>query len=694
MQVRFCNTKETSHAALLFAASAAVRLFCISHPDSVVFDENHYLDFIQMYFNREAVVDVHPPLGRLFAYFIAKWILGSKGAGARTSPYIGKAYEKTVLSFSYVVLRSASALASCISVVAGFGILRELGVRKNRAFLSSLLLLFDGAMHSIFRLFMIDSYVLAAISLILLSLVKMNKHAERTLQRPKEPKPRFSCTEASLAECGHASPKTVSICTSTPAQKLRLHRKKTAPAEALAKKCKKRPVCSPRSYFCALEWACVLGVALGIGASFKWAVLPMGGPIGVYLLTDLIRSKRKGCGLLRAMLPCVQGAAILALSASVYLSVFFVNFRVQDAYSEKTNGWFSFAYNATLKGSPHSRYKRLCIPAGAAVRIGIPEMSQFLSVNSSLLSVTKSTEQSPEWTLTPLEKMEYGAPLYIQHASGLFLSGEAPSFLSRTPSPMRILPAPRAALSIASSRGLYLNPAGESGAAWTKHACRLLVLYGGRESSSPAESASIESSEVTPQGFFQKLWEANKVMYQCNSTLSGTHTYKSFPREWVYSPRPIHLWSGAVSETAAEHSQSYNPTAQIFLVANPLIVFLAAVSLCLYLVHALTTKIKRRALSHVIILAAYLCNYFPYFLLSRETYTHHYIPSYYVSILVLGYLLGQLPVFFHGMTAVLCGALFAVQAPLVLGTRTSYEMCRIALWFSGQKTACDLFDAF
>ncbi|KAJ9075271.1 Dolichyl-phosphate-mannose--protein mannosyltransferase 1 [Entomophthora muscae] len=88
-----------------------VRLFHISHPDSVVFDEVHFGGFASKYITRNYFFDVHPPLAKLMIAAVA-WMSGFDGSFDFSD--IGKTFVGTEVP--YVAMRTGQAfLAGCSS---------------------------------------------------------------------------------------------------------------------------------------------------------------------------------------------------------------------------------------------------------------------------------------------------------------------------------------------------------------------------------------------------------------------------------------------------------------------------------------------------------------------------------------------------------------------------------------------------
>ncbi|KAI5133812.1 hypothetical protein NEAUS07_0764 [Nematocida ausubeli] len=705
------RTDKVPHKTVLFALSVLLRTYNIANPSSVVFDENHYAKFILMYIKGETVVDVHPPLGRLLVYGITKIYLRHINVPDEfdeASVSIGKTYANTILSSAYIVLRAASAITSCISVVAGHEILTELNVSKGSALLFSTLLLFDGSMFSIFRLFMIDSYVLSSISLILLSLLKMNR--QRYLLQRIYRSQKGILQEINISPKDHHSALTPILTNSI---------KNTTQKHMNTKKDEERKRTNhtvnklQTAYIQAIKWSVILGISLGIGSAFKWAVLPMGAPIALYLLTDLITAKKKSLSKRRLLLPVLQGTIILLIAIVIYTSTFIVNFSVQNRSSEKTIHWHSFSYNASFTNSPYIEYVHDTIPPYKLITIAIPEISHFLTVSNQTFSISRVPSAEPEWKIIPQKTMEYGMPVYIQHTSGLYLSTD-PSFLSYTPSVLYISKYKKH-IAIKSHSGSYLNLSETQTATWspilqpvlllqkrtpiqqtdstihgtladTKRTIRNIHPYSSTESiQNSTKSSRICSSTIEPSSLIERIIESNKVMYLCNKTVTGSHAYKSLPAAWLYKQNIIHLWSGSVSEFTDPLSSR---SIEIFLVQNPVLLISASIGLVIYLILVLTTELPQ-ALSHFLVLTAYVSNYLPYFLIARDRYIHHYIPSYYISILILGGLLYRC----NYSVLLVCAAaiMHMVQLPILQGSSAYFEQCCLSLYLSNRLSSCAVF---
>ncbi|KAI5191943.1 hypothetical protein NECID01_1711 [Nematocida sp. AWRm77] len=721
----------------LFLLGVCLRLLFIAHPGSCVFDEVHYVRFIGKYLKRESVVDVHPPLGRLLFYGLVRAVLDKDAdllqAGNTLASFgVGQSFAHTALEHVYPVLRACSCLSSFLLVWVGYYTFSTLGVSSERALLLSCMLLFEGALHSMFRLFMVDSHVLLCCSVVLLCLLNMNKlRIEESLSR------------GAPSRKGRRKIRTRSITESLqikPAEKaaekvLKKHLEKEKQADTLSAQSQRVSFLSlvlscahlhawPHTLLHSLGWASLLGCALGAGVSFKWSVLPMGGPIAVFLLLDVCRAlqARKKTPF-RWVLPCVQGFLILFFSLGVYLCAFAANFYVQDRYTPSTSQWFSFEYSATLEGNPFSSLSRRMVLEESPFILGMPGHRGFLSVNahgdlsivpeytskdawrvvrsSTHLHASNSNSNSSSGLLSsslPLSEgvllpVTFGQEVYLQHESGVYLSSSSSSLVSASPSSLSLEKVggggvgggggggKNACICIGTPAQKYFSISQRNEAAWgsDKLGFLLFSLMPAASPSPPSTSlppsSAVFSHTVSPLSFLGKVVEANLVMARSNKYLSSAHKYASHPLEWLRPFRHIHMWNGGTSECSSQETK-YGSSAQIFFTFNPVLLSASVCALGLCLSYVVLTQTKH-ASTHVLLLMMYLSNYVPYLFLVRDTYLHHYLPAYYASLVVLGYVLSFLPSCVLFLFLSVSAGVHLLQYPLLTGRPSSHEACML-----------------
>ncbi|OJJ43433.1 hypothetical protein ASPZODRAFT_136291 [Penicilliopsis zonata CBS 506.65] len=132
--------------------AAIVRLFRIYQPTSVVFDEVHFGGFASKYIKGKFFMDVHPPLAKLLIT-LAGWLAGYDGEFDFKD--IGKDYLEP--GVPYVAMRMLPALMGVLTVPLMFLTLKATGCRSSTSVLGSVLVIFDNALTTQSRLILLDS---------------------------------------------------------------------------------------------------------------------------------------------------------------------------------------------------------------------------------------------------------------------------------------------------------------------------------------------------------------------------------------------------------------------------------------------------------------------------------------------------------------------------------------------------------
>ncbi|KAJ5114694.1 hypothetical protein NUU61_000453 [Penicillium alfredii] len=138
--------------ALITLVASAVRLFRIYQPSSVVFDEVHFGGFASKYIKGRFFMDVHPPLAKLLIT-LAGWLAGFDGEFDFKD--IGKDYLEP--GVPYVAMRMLPAVLGVLTVPLMFLTLRVTGCRTSTAFMGATAVIFDNALTTQSRLILLDS---------------------------------------------------------------------------------------------------------------------------------------------------------------------------------------------------------------------------------------------------------------------------------------------------------------------------------------------------------------------------------------------------------------------------------------------------------------------------------------------------------------------------------------------------------
>ncbi|KAJ7911129.1 mannosyltransferase 1 [Mycena leptocephala] len=136
--------------AVIMLVAFAVRLFRLSKPSSVVFDEVHFGKFASKYIKTQYFVDVHPPLAKLLIT-LAAFVFGYDGNFDFKD--IGKPYDDV----PYVAMRLVPALFGVATIPLSYLTLRGLDCRATTALLASVLITFENGLVTQSRYILLDS---------------------------------------------------------------------------------------------------------------------------------------------------------------------------------------------------------------------------------------------------------------------------------------------------------------------------------------------------------------------------------------------------------------------------------------------------------------------------------------------------------------------------------------------------------
>lgn len=131
-------------------------------------------------------------------------------------------------------------------------------------------------------------------------------------------------------------------------------------------------------------------------------------------------------------------------------------------------------------------------------------------------------------------------------------------------------------------------------------------------------------SDATGNSLLKQALKNQETMYSYHSKLEATHYFASPYYEWPVIVRPIWYYSRVVSDTLREGISSFG---------NPL-VWWAGLPAFAYMLWLFLRRKDNRAGFLVI---GYLCQYLPWFFVTRLTFIYHYFPSVIFVVLMIGY---------------------------------------------------------
>ncbi|KAK9421082.1 putative Dolichyl-phosphate-mannose--protein mannosyltransferase [Seiridium unicorne] len=146
------------------------RFWGISHPNEVVFDEVHFGKFASYYLERTYFFDVHPPFGKLL-FALMGWLVGYDGHFHFEN--IGDSYITNKVP--YVAFRAMPALLGSLTVSVTYLIMWESGYSLPACVVAAGLILLDNAHIGQTRLILLDATLVLTMACSLLFYIKFYK---------------------------------------------------------------------------------------------------------------------------------------------------------------------------------------------------------------------------------------------------------------------------------------------------------------------------------------------------------------------------------------------------------------------------------------------------------------------------------------------------------------------------------------
>ena len=163
--------KWYSVANLVMTAIAFfARFYYIWYPSEVVFDEVHFGKFASYYLERTYFFDLHPPFAKLLIAFVG-WLVGFDGKFKFTD--IGDSYIDN--SVPYIPLRALSAVSGTLTVPLMFSTLKECNYSIWACIVGSAIVALDNAHVAETRLILLDSTLIISIAASMYCYVKFTK---------------------------------------------------------------------------------------------------------------------------------------------------------------------------------------------------------------------------------------------------------------------------------------------------------------------------------------------------------------------------------------------------------------------------------------------------------------------------------------------------------------------------------------
>ncbi|XP_012580069.1 PREDICTED: protein O-mannosyl-transferase 2 isoform X1 [Condylura cristata] len=174
---RFCIVGRWVPLALVTLLSFATRFHRLDQPQHICWDETHFGKMGSYYINRTFFFDVHPPLGKMLIG-LAGYLSGYDGTFLFQKP--GDKYEH----HSYLGMRGFCACLGSLLVPFAYLTVLELSRSLPAALLAAALLIFDTGCLTLSQYILLDPILMFFIMAAMLSMVKYNSCADRPFSAP------------------------------------------------------------------------------------------------------------------------------------------------------------------------------------------------------------------------------------------------------------------------------------------------------------------------------------------------------------------------------------------------------------------------------------------------------------------------------------------------------------------------------
>ncbi|KAJ3167910.1 hypothetical protein HDU88_001857 [Geranomyces variabilis] len=676
-----------SHAGIVIGLTVLaliVRLFQISNPSEVVFDEVHFGGFAAKYINGTFFMDVHPPLGKMMIA-ASGYLAGFDGTFDFKE--IGKDY--IAARVPYISMRLLPGILGCLIVPMSYLTMRNLRASTASSVMTALMVAFDNALAAQSRLILLDSILVffTALSVQMWTRFQSVKNRPFTLRW-------WTSLALSGAAIGLAtSVKWVGLFViawvgfSTVKYLWDLLGNTSVNAITFFK------------HFAALALCLIVVPAAIYMAAFRihFAMLPKIGS-GTGFMSPEFQSTLKGS-------------------------------EIKEAYAEVGFGARVMVRHENTQGGYIHSHKHFYPTGSKQQQITLYPYADANSLLRILPALEFQNETAISTPVTEFRQIKHGDIIRLEHdatnmrlhshdqrppvtdVKGNFeVSGYgAPGFMGDSNDHWQVelhdyKPEKPYLTALQKFRLIHVN----TGCALFSHAIKLPEWGFGQQEVLCANNGKkslttwrIDSNENQFQpktsikigykrpSFLEKFIESHRIMWRINSGLDGTHPFQSRPQSWPVIGRTISFWS---SKTGPE---------KMHLIGNPIVWAAAFAALAAYAaVEAVGAVLwKRRMVTAAGVLSSatrnagllfvgWLLHYAPFFLMGRQLFLHHYLPSLYFSILLAG-------VLFDGITrragqpaqwalavavAIVAAYTFTRFAPLTYARPMSKEACMSLKW--------------
>jgi dolichyl-phosphate-mannose-protein mannosyltransferase len=695
----------------------AVRLFRIYQPSSVVFDEVHFGGFASKYIKGKFFMDVHPPLAKLLIT-LAGWLAGYDGEFDFKD--IGKDYLAP--GVPYVAMRLLPAILGVMTIPIMFLTLKAAGCKTRTAVLGSGLLIFENGLVTQSRLILLDSPLITCTAFTALAWTCFTNQHELGPERAFDASWWFWLVATGLGLGATVSMKWVGLFTIAWVGSLTALQLWVLLGDSQH--------VTPRKWFKHL-----------FARIFCLIIIPVGFYVAMFAIhfTCLV-NPGEGDGFMSSEFQStLNSKAMQDVPADVYYGseVSLRHHNTQGGYlhshshmypggskqqqitlyphKDENNVWLLenqtqpvTAENITLTGPrAWSNISTEFIEDGAVIRLYHITTDRRLHSHDVRPPVTEADWQQ--------EVTAYGYEGFEGDANDLFRIEIIPGLSDGAVAKERVRTIQTKFKLVHIMSGCVLFSHKVKLPDWGFEQQEVTCAKGGTLPNSvwyieqnihPMAPEDAEKVNYRNPGFLGKFWELQKVMWTTNAGLVESHAWDSRPPSWPILQRGINFWG-------KEHRQ-------IYLLGNPFIWWSSTAAILIYVAFKgiavlrwqrscgdySNVNFKRFDYEIGQAVLGWAFHYFPFYLMARQLFLHHYFPALYFAIMALCQIydfganrittfgLRDRPEISRALIVIYLAfaiGIFTLFAPLTYGNMWTQEKCNQVKLFEKWDFDCNTF---
>ncbi|KAJ5119678.1 Dolichyl-phosphate-mannose--protein mannosyltransferase 1 [Penicillium atrosanguineum] len=686
---------------LVTLIATAVRLFRIYQPTSVVFDEVHFGGFATKYIKGKFFMDVHPPLAKLLIT-LAGWLAGFDGEFDFKD--IGKDYIEP--GVPYVAMRMLPAIMGVLTVSMMFLTLKATGCRTSTAVMGAGVVIFDNALTTQSRLILLDSPLIFFTALTALSFNCFSNQQELGPSHAFKGPWWFWLVASGLSLGATLSVKWVGLFTMAWVGSLTVLQLWVLLGDS--------KTVTPRIWFKHFT-----------SRVFCLIVIPVGFYMAMFAVHFMcLVNPGEGDGFMSSEFQATlnsKGMQDVAADVAFGSRVSLRHHNTQGGYLHSHNHMYptgSKQQQVTLY--PHKDDNNVFIMENQTQPLATSKMDLSSACTTRLptvafiLTMSAPPVTEADWQF---EISAYGYEGFPGDANDLFKVEIVKSMSdgAEAKKHLRTIQTKFKLVHVMTGCVLFSHKVKLPEWGWEQQ--EVTCAKGGtlpnsiwyvEDNNHPAMPADAEKVNYRNPGFLGKFWELQKVMWTTNAGLVESHAWDSRPPSWPTLLRGINFWGG-------DHRQ-------VYLLGNPLIWWSSTLAIAIYVVFKGIALIRWQRscndYNHVSFkrfdyevgtsVLGWAFHYFPFFLMARQLFMHHYLPALYFAILVfcqqvdfvtnrikcLG--LASKPAIGKLLMTVfllLSIAVFTLYSPLVYGNPWTQGACEKVKLLSSWDFDCNTFHA-